>query len=136
MSRAPPQAQSPSLPHCSLSGERQPARSLPAWSPEPRAQRTSTCAGLVRGSHRPFCIYFKVLDFVAFLFLPPCKVGHLLLFQLSLSFFGTRQILSFDPKGIWLSGGRASRRTTLADLRPGSGRRAKGSSRGRRGERT
>ena len=63
---------------------------VPAWS---------------RGSHRPLCIYFKVLDFLwLFFFQPPCKVGHLLLFQLPLSFFGTRQILSFDAEGIRLSG--------------------------------
>lgn len=39
-----------------------------------------------------------------FFFKPPCKVGHLLLFQLPLRFFGTRQILSFDSEGIHLSG--------------------------------
>ena len=44
------------------------------------------------------------MAFFFFFSSPPCKVGHLLLFQLPLSFFGTRQILSFDAEGIRLSG--------------------------------
>lgn len=91
----------PPVPHCSSGGECQPSLRI---SP-PRARSTAVCMpAWSGGSHRPFCIYFKVLDFVAFFFQSPCKVGHLLLFQLPLSFFGTRQILSFDSEGIRLSG--------------------------------
>ena len=82
-----------------------PARGAPR--PEPGTLRCVCQSGLggVTGHSASISRFWIFRGFFFFFFSsPPCKVGHLLLFQLPLSFFGTRQILSFDAEGIRLSG--------------------------------
>lgn len=88
----------PPMLHCSEAEDASPAHGAPAWARNIAVRVPAWSRGVTGGVH----LFQGSGFFVAFFFFFPTTLqsrSPALLFQLPLSFFGTRQILSFDAGG-------------------------------------